>query len=97
MYYLLIEIAHPDYKRPYSDTSLYFFENIGDAEEKLSKVKTEYIEDQDLRQSNDELITIDKFDEMLESGKLGEIIYNDSYMDQPPFYSVIAEVLPSTK
>ena len=90
MWYLLIVIAHPDYKRPSSTTSLRFFETEDEAKRALKMSKIEFIKDFDM--SDDSRIsdlTIDSDDsligELFDQTSKYDTFYGDSYMDIPPF------------
>lgn len=41
----------------------------------------------------DEYVTIEEFDKLVESGKLYDIVYRDSYMDQNPFEYKITKIV----
>ena len=85
LYSLVIVKAHPDYKRPYSTTDVYYFLNPGDANEKRREEKRSYYQDF-LKYLEEE--DIDKIDE----DDLQSEIYADSYMDMEPFSAQLYEI-----
>ena len=98
---LVISIAHPCYKRPSVETSIYFFETEQEALFKLKDCKITFIADfdtsEDLRiqtlttNSSDELI-----DEIFKEVSDIDNFYSDSYMDNPPFFWKITKVTAGT-
>ena len=96
---LVVSIAHPDYKRPGVDTSIYFFETEQEALCKLTECKILFIADHDTSEDpRIQTLTIespvDLIDEFFD--KISDIddFYADSYMDNPPFFWKICEVKP---
>lgn len=94
---LVVSIAHPDYKRPSFDTSIYFFETEQEAYTKLSECKILFIADFDTSEDpRIETLTTDSPDELIDEffDKISDIdnFYADSYMDNPPFFWKISEV-----
>lgn len=96
---LVVSIAHPDYKRPSVDTSIYFFETEKEALCKLTECKILFIADHD--RSEDpriQTLTIESSDELIDEffDKISDIdnFYADSYMENPPFFWKISEVKP---
>lgn len=90
MWYLLIVIAYPDYKRPSSTTSLRFFESEDEAKRALKMSKIKFIKDFDISDdSRISYLTIDSDDSLI--GELFDqtsdynTFYSDGYMDIPPF------------
>ena len=98
MYCLKVIISRPDYKRPYSKVIVEHFRTEDDAKTRLNEIKTDYIEDHALTkdifglEKDEQLISIQDFDKLVENGGLLDYIYSDSYMDQPPFESEIIQV-----
>lgn len=101
MYCLQVVIAHPSYKRPSAEVIVEHFRDEKTAKFRLNEIKLQYIEDFDINKASgefatcqedeDEYVTIEEFDKLVESGKLYDIVYGDSYMDQSPFeYKIIA-------
>lgn len=88
MYCLTVIIAHPDYKRPSTQVVVEHFKDEESANSRLNEIKLRYIENF----IEDDNITIEEFDRLVESGKLCDIIYVDSYMHQPPFESRITKI-----
>lgn len=93
MWYLLVIRAHPDYKRPYSSTSIKFFRTKSlaeaaqrDAYEKFFEEYDEIFNDEEGRWrsglSREE--TIEKIDARH---------YIDAYMDMVPFSAVVDKVV----
>jgi hypothetical protein len=99
MFCLAISIAHPCYKRPSVETSIYFFKTEQEAFSKLKDSKITFIADFDTsedpiietltKDSPDELI-----DEFFEKVAYNDDFYSDSYMGNEPFYWVITEIKP---
>lgn len=94
---LVVFIAHPDYKRPSVDTSIYFFETEKEAYTKLTECKILFIADHDTSQDpRIETLTTDSPDELIDEffEEICNIdnFYADSYMDNPPFFWKISEV-----
>ena len=92
MFCLQVHIAHPDYKRPYVSVFVEHFSTQEKAEQRLNQIKLEYINDFDVRNDNDDLVSLDEFNKMLENGSLSDRIYCEWYIDQEPFYGRIFEV-----
>jgi hypothetical protein len=99
MFCLAISIAHPCYKRPSVETSIYFFTTEQDALCKLKDSKITFIADFDT--SEDPLIetlTKDSPDELIDEffeNVSGDFYDNrNSYMGNEPFYWVITEIKP---
>jgi hypothetical protein len=98
---LVISIAHPCYKRPSVETSIYFFETEQEALSKLKDCKITFIADFDTSEdpriqtlttnSSDELI-----DEIFKEVSDIDNFYSDSYMDNPPFFWKITKVAAGT-
>ena len=94
---LVISIAHPDYKRPAVDTSIYFFETEQEAYTKLTECKILFIDDFDTSEDpRIQELTTESSDELIDEffDKICEIdnFYADSYMDNPPFFWKICKV-----
>lgn len=97
MWCLGVSIAHPNYKRPSVDTNVFFFETEEDALNKLKECKILFIADFDTSEdSRISTLNVNSPDELIE--ELFQIVsdrdtfYNDSYMDNQPFYWQITEV-----
>lgn len=97
MWFLGVSIACPDYKRPSVDTNVYFFEDEYQALVKLKKCKIKFIKDYDTSgdpriKSLDENSPDHLLEELFIAVSDIDDFYSDSYMDNPPFYSVISEI-----
>lgn len=90
MYCLQVVIAHPSYKRPSAEVIIEHFRDEKTAKFRLNEIKLQYILDLNIDKASGEFVTIEEFDKLVESGKLYDIVYRDSYMDQKPFeYKII--------
>ena len=89
MYCLKVVIARPDHKRPDAKVIVKHYGTRNEAEEGLKEIKQEYIGDFD-----DEDLTVEKLDEMMEKGELDDYVYVDCFMDIPAFEAEIFEVKP---
>lgn len=85
MFCLKVIIAHPSYKRPYSEVIVEHFETQNEAEKRLDEIKIQYNED--FKCDDDDINLFD-----MSEGELLDYIYSDSYMDQPPFDYEIFEI-----
>lgn len=97
MFCLVISIAHPSYKRPSVETSIYFFETEKEALCKLSQCKITFIADFDTSEDpRIETLTTDSPDELIEHffEEVSDFdnFYRNSYMDNPPFFWKITEI-----
>lgn len=88
LYSLVIVKAHPDYKRPYSTTDVYYFLNREDANEKRREEKRSYYQDFLKYLEEDDQKDIDQIDE----DDLQSEIYADAYMDMEPFSAQLYEI-----
>jgi hypothetical protein len=99
MFCLKVVIAHPDWKRPCVDIIVEHYKNKEDAEKRLNKIKLQYIEDFNLTtdilnsSDNQNLISIEDLDKIIENGLLSDYIYQDSYMSHVPFECEIYQVI----
>ena len=108
MYCLKVVIACPSYKRPYAHVIVEHFKDEELVKSRLNEIKLEYIENHNIDKASvkfvrselscqedkdeDELVTIEDFDNLVESGELLDIVYRDSYMDQAPFEFEIIKI-----
>lgn len=104
MYCLQVVIAHPSYKRPSAEVIIEHFRDEKTAKIRLNEIKLQYIEDFNIDKASGEFascqededeyeyVTIEEFDKLVESGKLYDIVYRDSYMDQNPFEYKITKI-----
>ena len=98
---LVISIAHPSYKRPSVETSIYFFDTEKEALCKLKDSKITFIADFDTSEDPKiETLTKDSPDELIEHffKEVSDIFnfYRNSYMDIPPFFWKITEITAGT-
>jgi hypothetical protein len=101
MFCLVISIAHPSYKRPSIETSVYFFETEQEVMCKLKDCKINFIADFDTSEDPIiETLTKDSPDELIDElfKEVSDIdnFYRNSYMDNPPFFWEITKVEPGT-
>jgi hypothetical protein len=101
MFCLVISIAHPCYKRPSVDTSIYFFETEQEAYTMLKNSKITFIADFDTSQDpRIETLTKDSPDELIDEifEEVSDIdnFYSNSYMDNLPFFWKITEIKAGT-
>jgi hypothetical protein len=93
MWYLLVVVAHPDFKRPCSETSLQFFETEDEAKKELKKSKIQFINGFACLSED---LTIDSDDSLIDlifnRENDCETFYRDSYMHMEPFQYSICEV-----
>jgi len=93
LYCLTVVRAYPDYKRPYSSTSVYHFATIEDANEKRRKEKRKYYENflEFLRECCQPVPKdIDNIDE---DEAQTDFVYIDTYMDMEPFSAILYEIV----
>jgi hypothetical protein len=102
MYYLLVSVAVPDYKRPYVITDLYFFVSSEECYTQLKQLKIDFIGNFDTSE-DDRILDLNitsqdtLVNELFENVSDLDIYYKDSYMSNPPFNYVIGEVTPGVK
>lgn len=91
VYCLEILRASPDYKRPSASSSVFFFPNPYDANEKRRKEKRDYYQGfmSYLKESGEK---VPKDVDNLDEDEAQDYIYHDSYMDMIPFESTLYEV-----
>jgi len=106
MYCLKVAIACPDWKRPFIKFIVEHYKNKEDAEKRLNEIKLDYIEDYNITKEllnktnnnenndndSDNYISIKELDVIIKNGILIDYIYEDSYMDNPPFDYEIFEI-----
>lgn len=93
MWYLLITIAHPDYKRPYSTSELTFYETRAEAEAAKEREYNEFVSGFDEIFDEETIgdwrknLTREQID-----SRIFEEYYASAYMDMAPFDAKVGEV-----
>lgn len=89
---LTVVTAQPDYKRPYSETSVFHFETEEDARKRARKAKIDYYIDWGMLEDEEdaENITDTRLEEL--EDKSYDHVYGDSYMDMSPVDTTVCKV-----
>lgn len=102
MYFLLVSEACPDIKRPYVDTQLFFFQTKEECYTQLKICKIDFICQNDISEDfRIENLNVNSYegliDELFLNTSKYDTYYNESYMVNPPFNSVIGIVSSGMK
>jgi hypothetical protein len=98
MYFLLVSVACPDIKRPYVDTELFFFETKEECYTRLKLCKIDFIIQNDIPEETLDVNSDEGLiDELFLQTSEYDTYYNEYYMANPPFNSVIGIVSSGMK
>ena len=96
MWCLGISMAHPDHKRPFASSTVYFFETETEALNKLKACKISFIKDRIDDDERVDTLSVNSPDalieEIFEEVNDPDSFYTDCYMDQPPFHWNVMEI-----